>query len=177
MHWRRKWQPTPVFLPGESQGRGSLVGCRLWSRRVGHDWSDLAAAAAALENHAEEDCSVGLLCIANSYSRIKTQSAWWAKDKLFSKQLRESADSSGVSWSYFISFYPTRSCVGSQSGTWSGRAKRDQRNRQIILWNEVFPALSVNKDVIAISDLGPPNVNFWAWRAPKRETILVIQQL
>ena len=24
------WQPTPVFLPGESQGRGSLVGCRLW---------------------------------------------------------------------------------------------------------------------------------------------------
>jgi len=30
MHWRRKWQPTPVFLPGESQGQGSLVGCRLW---------------------------------------------------------------------------------------------------------------------------------------------------
>ena len=38
MHWRRKWQPTPVFLPGESQGRGS----RLGSHRVGHDWSDLA---------------------------------------------------------------------------------------------------------------------------------------
>ena len=32
MHWRRKWQPTPVFLPIESQGRGSLVGCRLWGR-------------------------------------------------------------------------------------------------------------------------------------------------
>ena len=32
MHWRRKWQPTPVFLPGESEGRGSLVGCRLWGR-------------------------------------------------------------------------------------------------------------------------------------------------
>ena len=30
MHWRRKWQPTPVFLPGKSQGRGSLVGCHLW---------------------------------------------------------------------------------------------------------------------------------------------------
>ena len=38
MHWRRKWQPTPVFLPGESQGRGSLVGCRLW----GHtEWTRL----------------------------------------------------------------------------------------------------------------------------------------
>ena len=46
MHWRRKWPPTPAFLPGESQGRGSLVGCRLWGRRVRHDWSDLAAAAA-----------------------------------------------------------------------------------------------------------------------------------
>ena len=32
MHWRRKWQPTPVFLPRESQGRGSLVGYRLWGR-------------------------------------------------------------------------------------------------------------------------------------------------
>ena len=31
-YWRRKWQPTPVFLPGESQGRQSLVGCRLWDR-------------------------------------------------------------------------------------------------------------------------------------------------
>ena len=32
MHWRRKWQPAPLFLPGESQGRGSLVGCCLWGR-------------------------------------------------------------------------------------------------------------------------------------------------
>ena len=45
IHWRRKWQPTSEFLPGESQGRGSLVGCRPWGRRVRHDWSDLAAAA------------------------------------------------------------------------------------------------------------------------------------
>ena len=32
MHWRRKWQPTPVFLLGESQGWGNLVGCHLWGR-------------------------------------------------------------------------------------------------------------------------------------------------
>ena len=32
MHWWRQWQPTPVFLPGESQGWGSLVGCLLWGR-------------------------------------------------------------------------------------------------------------------------------------------------
>ena len=46
MHWRRKWQPTPVFLPGESQGLGGPCGLpSLGSHRVGHDWSDLAAAA------------------------------------------------------------------------------------------------------------------------------------
>ena len=32
MHWRRKWWSTPVLLPGESQERGSLVGCLLWGR-------------------------------------------------------------------------------------------------------------------------------------------------
>ena len=36
MHWRRKWQPTPV-LPGESQVRRSLVCCHLWGR----DWTEL----------------------------------------------------------------------------------------------------------------------------------------
>ena len=42
MHWKRKWQPTPVFLPGESQGEpGGLLS--MGSYRVGHDWSDLAA--------------------------------------------------------------------------------------------------------------------------------------
>ena len=40
VHWRRKWQPTPVFLPGESQGQRSLVGCHLW----GHKESDTTEA-------------------------------------------------------------------------------------------------------------------------------------
>ena len=34
--WIRKWQPTPVFLPGKSHGRKSLVGYRSWGCRVGH---------------------------------------------------------------------------------------------------------------------------------------------
>ena len=46
MHWRRKWQPTPVFLPGESQGRGSLLGCRLW----GHTQSDVTEATYQLSS-------------------------------------------------------------------------------------------------------------------------------
>ena len=56
MHWRRKWQPPPVFLPRESQEQASLVGYHLRGRRVGHDLSDLAAAAAAV-------CSRGLKII------------------------------------------------------------------------------------------------------------------
>ena len=46
MHWRRKWRPTPVFMPGESQGWGSLVGCHLWGRTES-DMTEVAAAAAA----------------------------------------------------------------------------------------------------------------------------------
>ena len=51
MHWRRKWQPTPVFLPGVSQGRGRLVGCHLWGRTESEttaiDYIYVYAAAAA----------------------------------------------------------------------------------------------------------------------------------
>ena len=48
MHWRRKWQPTPVFLPWESQGwkPGGLPS--MGSHRVGHDWRDLAAVTCIL---------------------------------------------------------------------------------------------------------------------------------
>ena len=38
MRWRRKWQPTPVFLPGESQGPRSLMGCR---HGVAQSWTQL----------------------------------------------------------------------------------------------------------------------------------------
>ena len=48
LHWTRKWQPTPVFLPGESWGRRSLVGCRLWGRTESDTTEVTAAAAAAL---------------------------------------------------------------------------------------------------------------------------------
>ena len=46
MHWRRTWQPTPVFLPGESPGMAEPGGLpSMGSHRVEHDWRDLAAAA------------------------------------------------------------------------------------------------------------------------------------
>ena len=50
---------TPVFLPGESQGQQRLVGCHLWGRTVGHNWSDLAAAAALIVNKRVQNAVLG----------------------------------------------------------------------------------------------------------------------
>ena len=47
MHWRQKWQPTPVFLPGEAQGQQTLVCCRLWGRTELDTTEATTAAAAA----------------------------------------------------------------------------------------------------------------------------------
>ena len=36
--WKRKWQPTPVCLPGKSHGQRSLAGCHPWGhKKVGHN--------------------------------------------------------------------------------------------------------------------------------------------
>ena len=74
MHWRRKWQPTPVFLPGESQGWGSLVSCHLW----GHTESDtterlhfdFSLSCIGKGNGNPLQCS----CLKNPRDR----GAWWA---------------------------------------------------------------------------------------------------
>ena len=58
MHWRRKWQPTPVFLPGESQGWGSLVGCRLWGRTES-DKTDTTQQLPCGSAGKESACNVG----------------------------------------------------------------------------------------------------------------------
>ena len=47
MHWSGKWQPTLVFLPWESQGRGSLVGCHLWGHTDWLDWLKLFSSSSA----------------------------------------------------------------------------------------------------------------------------------
>ena len=63
MHWRRKWQPTPVFLPGESRGRGSLVGCHLWgcteSATTEVSWQQQQQDIPSGSDGKESACSVG----------------------------------------------------------------------------------------------------------------------
>ena len=50
-HWRRKWQPTPVFLPGESQGRRSLAGCCLWGRTESDTTERLSSSSSSSSTH------------------------------------------------------------------------------------------------------------------------------
>ena len=133
MHWRRKRQPTPVLLPGESHGRRSLVGCSAWVakswtrlsdftfpfpfhalekemathsgvldwripgtgepgglpstglHRVGHDWSDLAAAACYHRAPSKIQKVTSFLCL-NSVTvspfqiqpyLLNMESPWW----------------------------------------------------------------------------------------------------
>ena len=67
--WRRKWQPTPVFLPGESHGQRSLAGYSLWSCRVRYDWATnthtLVADHGVLGAQASVVVAHGLSCIWN----------------------------------------------------------------------------------------------------------------
>ena len=76
MHWRRKWQPTSVFLPGKSQGRWSLVGCRLWGRTESDTTEATLAAAAGGTAGMEETSSVTsprhplLLLLLSRFSRV-----------------------------------------------------------------------------------------------------------
>ena len=68
MHWRRKWHPTPVFLPGESQGQGSLVGCHL----CGHTESDTTEAAQQQHEHG----TWTVLCWVYSYQECRVPWLW-----------------------------------------------------------------------------------------------------
>ena len=57
MHWRRKWQPTPVFLPGESHGQRSLAGYSAWNCRVWHYWvTEHTRARARTHTHTQSVC-------------------------------------------------------------------------------------------------------------------------
>ena len=74
MHWRGKWQPTPVFLPGESQGREPSGLLSMGLHRVGHDWRDLAAAVAVTQ-------IVIIAFCANRTHECCMEGHWWRADQ------------------------------------------------------------------------------------------------
>ena len=90
-HKKRKWQPTPLFLPGKSHEQRSLAGCSPWDPRVRYDWatkqqsqqnpqsprlqSKLAAVTSGLSGGGGV-CGVGSRMLASS--RGSGWSCWWA---------------------------------------------------------------------------------------------------
>ena len=97
MHWRRKWQPTPVFLTGESQGQGSLVCCRL----RGHTELDTTE---RLHFHFSLSCigegngnPLQCSCLEN----LRDEGAWWAavcRVAQSQTRLKRLSSSSSSSW-------------------------------------------------------------------------------
>jgi len=112
MRWRRKWQPTPVFLPGESQGWQSLVGCHLW----GHTELDTTE---QLHFHFSLSCigegngnPLQCSCLENP----RDGGAWWAavcgvtQSRTRLKQLSSSSSGSNLaaaagSWDLLLSVF------------------------------------------------------------------------
>ena len=82
-HWRRKWQPTPVFLPGESQGWGSLVGCHLWGRRES-DTTEAAVAGISLLSKVSpkqgyvQPRLTEMTAIVQTLDLTEAHSGWWS---------------------------------------------------------------------------------------------------
>ena len=72
---RRQWHPTPVLLPGKSHGWRSLVHS-MGSLRVGHDWRDLAAAAALDLNILEKTLESPLDCKEIESVHPKGDQSW-----------------------------------------------------------------------------------------------------
>ena len=75
MHWRRKWQPTPAFLPGESQGRGSLLGCRLWD----HTESDTTEVIWQQQQQGDNEGQGSLAC-CSLWGLKEWDTTWWLND-------------------------------------------------------------------------------------------------
>ena len=69
MHWRRKWQPAPVFFPGESQGQRSLVGCCLW----GCTELDSTEATEQQQQHVIRKCHFSLSVIQSHGARVEQE--------------------------------------------------------------------------------------------------------
>ena len=70
-NWRRQWHPTPVLLPGKSQGRRGLEGCSPWGREESDDWvTSLSLSCTGEGNGTPLQCS----CLENP----RDGGAWWA---------------------------------------------------------------------------------------------------
>ena len=150
MHWRRKWQATPVFLPGESQGWGSLVGCRLWGRTE----SDTTEATQQQQSDWCEvisHCSFDLHFSSSGHIwmwELDCEESWVPKNWCFwtvvlEKTLESPLDSKEVQ--------PVHT-KGDQSWVFIG--KTDAKAETPILWSPLAKSWLIGKDSDAGRDWG-----------------------
>ena len=105
--WRRQWHPTPVLLPGKSQGRRSLVGCSPW----GHEESDMterlpfyfSLSCIGEGNGNPPQCS----CLENP----RDGGAWWAAIYAVAQSRIRLKQLSSSSSMYRLCIFPG-SCLG-----------------------------------------------------------------
>ena len=166
MPWKREWLPTSVFLPGKSQG--------LWLNKT-HRFN--------LEDKSTPLTVMKYLNLVTKcqISRFTTQAVsfqGWSfstPDSRYSFLLHLLATEPAP-----LGLAPDRTglvrahiwqCLSGV--TFAGPSRcRSQMRTVLLLCTDictVFPGISINKDVIVISDLGPPNVNFWVLRATRKE--------
>ena len=82
--WRRKWQPTPVFLPGKrTEEPGGLQS--MGSQRVGHNWSDLTCTGIWNNAHWSIRKYNLKLHMVNWFFNQSAKTIWWGKDSLYNK--------------------------------------------------------------------------------------------
>ena len=81
--WRRKWQPAPGFLPGESHGQRSLVGYRSWGCRVGCSWTT-ECARSGLTPSISSSVTVGMHWDALTFTCGPLHSHTWGAANLLS---------------------------------------------------------------------------------------------
>ena len=140
MHWGWKWQPTPVFLPGESQGRGSLVGCHLWGCTESDTTKQLpfhfSLSCTGDGNGNPLQCS----CLENPRDR----GAWWASvygvAQSWTRLKRFSSSSSSSQTGSFMRFRIIfRVHVLGLSSASSARLGVWPLARYVTCWNSITP--------------------------------------
>ena len=104
--WRRKWQPTPVFLPRKSHQQRSLAGYSMGLQRVGHD----LMTKQQLSDYQFYDCVVNSQLSAYP-SGQPFPAFWWNQEDLL--QLRSTALNRGISSRVLICwfYHPTVYCL------------------------------------------------------------------
>ena len=87
--WRRKWQPTPVFLPEKSHGQRSLEGYSPWGHKVGHDWATTHMDLASPRKCKKKKKKMGLAILNQKQKHVLIENSYFLQLTETNKNLRQ----------------------------------------------------------------------------------------